>query len=337
MNLVGAQRLGFKPTAVCTGPGFGAALRRDGIVHPWGREKTLGRDGSGTYPAAVDELPRVALLAAGLNGCIAVTTDDEVFGWASDEGPTAIPQLRSGVPRPTRIDALCGRGIRRIACGGLLAAAETSRGVLLVWHSGVDQAAQLGAGRVCFPLRDLVATGSSRFICAADAAGAVWVATPEFAPFDAASIMSGREFTLIAATLPQRQRATRLAARLDGVVVLTATGELFDTEQVDSEGVVWRSISAANPELPLGLVPYGGTGALQVVLAPAHCGGKRRLEILARIAVRLNVPTDPIREILVPFMVHEAHILGPSHDPFSWPNPAAISAPAAAAAAAAQG
>eukprot|EP01062_Namystynia_karyoxenos_P071383 TRINITY_DN6684_c0_g1_i4.p1 TRINITY_DN6684_c0_g1~~TRINITY_DN6684_c0_g1_i4.p1 ORF type:complete len:379 (+),score=76.94 TRINITY_DN6684_c0_g1_i4:92-1138(+) len=260
----------FQPTdppltaasAVCASTQLGVALLGDGSVHTWRHRGA---------PAAVDGLPPVALLAVGGGACIAVTTNDEVYGWAA-AGDLSLPQLLLRLPgplsHPQRIAALCNRRIRRLACSYTLAAAETVRQELLVWHCFVDQPTQLGVGRVRFPLRDLVCSMSSMF--AADAVGAVWAATR------ASGVESGFS-GLIAAALPQRQRAARLAARFSGVVALTAKGELWDTnDEVSSEGVVWRSVSAAHPELPLGLVPYGGPEAMMVVLAPIPCGGRRQ-------------------------------------------------------------
>eukprot|EP01062_Namystynia_karyoxenos_P077962 TRINITY_DN7951_c0_g1_i1.p1 TRINITY_DN7951_c0_g1~~TRINITY_DN7951_c0_g1_i1.p1 ORF type:complete len:453 (+),score=101.92 TRINITY_DN7951_c0_g1_i1:86-1360(+) len=330
-----SRRDGFLPTvpplsaaAICAGYYFSAALRGDGTVHSWGIEYqdedgTLGRDDIWAAPAAVGRLPPVALLAARMCGVIAhvVTAADAAHAW----GGNCILVVSTLQPRPTHIAALSGLRIRRLACSTEVVAAETLRGELLLWTGMVEQPVQLStAGAVCFPLRDLICSQGG-WVCAADAAGVVWAVTDKFALTATPPAIS-----LAATPLPQRQRAVRLAAQREGVVALTAKGELWD---IFFPPTNWRSISAAHPQLPLGLVPYGGSFAWEVVLAPDHCGGRRRLALFARIAARVGVPSDPVREILLPYVVNGVYITGPAHAPFSWPRPAAATAGAHAAAA----
>eukprot|EP01062_Namystynia_karyoxenos_P057439 TRINITY_DN4848_c0_g1_i4.p1 TRINITY_DN4848_c0_g1~~TRINITY_DN4848_c0_g1_i4.p1 ORF type:complete len:395 (+),score=78.86 TRINITY_DN4848_c0_g1_i4:94-1278(+) len=307
---------GFQPTAtpllsaaaVYVGCSASAALLRDGSVHTWGRDRAIGRDGCGLRPAAVGGLPPVALLAAGTLHFMCITTADEAYSWATHSMPG-----RWCSPRPTRIAALSGLRVRRLACGAEMGAAELSRGALRVWCSAEMQPVEADAGAMHFPLRDLVCSNGPAF--AADASGAVWC------------VKIGLGGVSVKETIAQRRRAVRLAALSNAAVALTADGEiwLFNSRRF------CRSVNAAHPQLPLGLVPYGGSNTMKIVLAPDHCGGRGRLGLFARIAARKGIPCDPVREIITPYMVLGAYITGHSADPFGWPQPGG--APAAAPAA----
>eukprot|EP01062_Namystynia_karyoxenos_P057435 TRINITY_DN4848_c0_g1_i11.p1 TRINITY_DN4848_c0_g1~~TRINITY_DN4848_c0_g1_i11.p1 ORF type:complete len:407 (+),score=80.21 TRINITY_DN4848_c0_g1_i11:94-1314(+) len=318
---------GFQPTAtpllsaaaVHVGCSATAALLRDGSVHTWGRDRAIGRDGCGLRPAAVGGLPPVALLAAGTLHFMCITTADEAYSWAMRNMPW--PWCP---PRPTRIAALSGLRVRRLACGAEMGAAELSRGALRVWCSAEMQPVEADAGAMHFPLRDLVCSNGPAF--AADASGAVWrvkIGRGGVVSCTAAPLPQRRT----AARLPQRRRAVRLAALSNAAVALTADGEIW---HINSRRFC-HSVSAAHPQLPLGLVPYGGSNTMKIVLAPDHCGGRGRLGLFARIAARKGIPCDPVREIITPYMVLGAYITGHSADPFGWPQPGG--APAAAPAA----
>eukprot|EP01062_Namystynia_karyoxenos_P071385 TRINITY_DN6684_c1_g1_i4.p2 TRINITY_DN6684_c1_g1~~TRINITY_DN6684_c1_g1_i4.p2 ORF type:complete len:411 (+),score=92.36 TRINITY_DN6684_c1_g1_i4:89-1321(+) len=272
-----AERDGFCHTApplsaarVCAGAGWTVALRGDGSVWSWGWESKVGRDGSPDAPAAVGELPPVALLAVGRDTTIVVSVGDDVFAWGVFFWG---PYLCQDVPRPQRIRALSGCGSIRLACGAKVVAAETKRGELLTlrcldWlNPNPEPPVRVQHRDLRFPLRSLVCTHHEVFC--ADAAGAVWVA--------------GRCDAAVPAELPQRRRAVRLAARQDGVMVLTEEGELWETSH---RGPLWRRIRPTHREGPLDLVPHGGPSATEVVLAPDYSGGKWRLALFARIAAQ---------------------------------------------------
>eukprot|EP01062_Namystynia_karyoxenos_P013178 TRINITY_DN14748_c0_g1_i4.p1 TRINITY_DN14748_c0_g1~~TRINITY_DN14748_c0_g1_i4.p1 ORF type:complete len:323 (+),score=55.60 TRINITY_DN14748_c0_g1_i4:71-970(+) len=106
----------------------------------------------------------------------------------------------------------------------------------------------------------------------------------------------------------------RLRIRRTCIVALTEAGELWDV----SDPAACRSISARLPPRQ-GLVPCGGVVARRVVLVPDHCGGRRRLTLFARLSIRLEIPGDPVREVLAPLVVHGDYITGPSSDPFGPP------------------
>eukprot|EP01062_Namystynia_karyoxenos_P013779 TRINITY_DN14952_c0_g1_i3.p1 TRINITY_DN14952_c0_g1~~TRINITY_DN14952_c0_g1_i3.p1 ORF type:complete len:464 (+),score=88.37 TRINITY_DN14952_c0_g1_i3:86-1393(+) len=298
-----AALLPWPAAAVRSGREFSVAVRRGGgDVFWWGIDWTAGR--CSWTPASLQGLPigdPVALLDASESGVVAVTASGVALAW----GMFGDCKRVAAVP----IAALTGRHLRNLACSSFLVAAETEDGVLLMWQWGDQDATQAPQPQPpneapAFPLRCLVVSDLS--IWYADAVGRVWqqraggYAEPP-----------GRT------PLPETQRAVRLAIATstnfkERVAVLTERGELWDCT---ARGP--RSISAARPELPRGLLPYGGPAARRILLVQDSSGGKARLVLFARIAMRIGVPSDPVRELLPPFVVHEAYITGPASDPFS--------------------
>eukprot|EP01062_Namystynia_karyoxenos_P013780 TRINITY_DN14952_c0_g1_i4.p1 TRINITY_DN14952_c0_g1~~TRINITY_DN14952_c0_g1_i4.p1 ORF type:complete len:305 (+),score=53.75 TRINITY_DN14952_c0_g1_i4:600-1514(+) len=280
------------------------------------------------FPADVLGLPAddpIVLLEAGMCGVVAVTASGLALGWGwcfiggisrFEDGPGAV-----------RIAALSGCRLRSLACGFALTVAETESGALLCWSWGDEDAAQPPLPAVdgnIFPLRCLVA--ADWHFAYADAVGRVWhqrwmptrSLTFHAAGGAAAGSRSCLRFPWLA-ELPEQQRAVRVATTGQAqqvapvVVALTECGELWECSELGP----CRSISAAQPELPRGLLPYGGPAARRILLVQDSSGGKARLVLFARIAMRIGVPSDPVRELLPPFVVHEAYITGPASDPFS--------------------
>eukprot|EP01062_Namystynia_karyoxenos_P013778 TRINITY_DN14952_c0_g1_i2.p1 TRINITY_DN14952_c0_g1~~TRINITY_DN14952_c0_g1_i2.p1 ORF type:complete len:447 (+),score=59.62 TRINITY_DN14952_c0_g1_i2:91-1431(+) len=301
-----AARLPWPAAAVRSGNGFSVAVRRGGgDVSWWGLDRMIG--GGPKLPAGLQGLPigdPVALLDASESGVVAVTASGVALAWGAFGNGMRIEHVTAAP-----IAALTGRHLRHLAYGFGVVAAETEDGVLLMWQWGDQDATQAPQPQPpneapAFPLRCLVVSDLS--IWYADAVGRVWqqraggYAEPP-----------GRT------PLPETQRAVRLAIATstnfkERVAVLTERGELWDCT---ARGP--RSISAARPELPRGLLPYGGPAARRILLVQDSSGGKARLVLFARIAMRIGVPSDPVRELLPPFVVHEAYITGPASDPFS--------------------
>eukprot|EP01062_Namystynia_karyoxenos_P037409 TRINITY_DN2722_c0_g1_i4.p1 TRINITY_DN2722_c0_g1~~TRINITY_DN2722_c0_g1_i4.p1 ORF type:complete len:474 (+),score=64.45 TRINITY_DN2722_c0_g1_i4:95-1516(+) len=306
------------------------ALRRGGgAVCSWGRSAPwLGHGGDGSVPAEVQGLPPgdpVILVEVGPSSVIVLTESGEAWGWGSNRsGQLALPLSTKEQPFPLRIAALSGRGLRRLACGGTIeppdaysfAVAETGAGDLLAWgvlppKDGARDVQpplplQPRAGRLVFPLRCLAA-GRAHAAAAADGAGRLWC------------LWKGQG-ALASAGLPVAERVVRASVghAVPGrgeslIVALTAEGCLWECRDAHP----CRSILAVHPEMPLGLLPCIGYGN-DVPLIADVCGGKERLRLFGRIAVRLGVPSDPVRAILTGLMVRGEYITGPAHLPFGW-------------------
>eukprot|EP01062_Namystynia_karyoxenos_P021656 TRINITY_DN18255_c0_g1_i7.p2 TRINITY_DN18255_c0_g1~~TRINITY_DN18255_c0_g1_i7.p2 ORF type:complete len:393 (+),score=70.55 TRINITY_DN18255_c0_g1_i7:123-1301(+) len=272
--------LPWPAAAVSCGHRFGVALRRGGLgVCSWGWRSggRLGRDGGDGTPREVAGLPageRVALLEAGGSFAMAVTSRGEAYGWGSNRfGALATGSLGvvrpEVLPVPRRIAALSDRGLRRLACGGVLAVAETLGGELLGWgalpggKTPIPVPLPSAAGRIAFPLRSLAAGRGAAG--AADAAGRLWV------------LWQGDDRVLVQAQLPAGERVARAATCYGSgygvVVALTAQGRLWDCRKT----CPCRCITAAHPQLPLGLLPCGGPWAPRVTLIPdPSCGLQQR-------------------------------------------------------------
>eukprot|EP01062_Namystynia_karyoxenos_P013777 TRINITY_DN14952_c0_g1_i1.p1 TRINITY_DN14952_c0_g1~~TRINITY_DN14952_c0_g1_i1.p1 ORF type:complete len:445 (+),score=80.18 TRINITY_DN14952_c0_g1_i1:91-1425(+) len=312
-----ATRLPWPAAAVSVGRGFSVAVRQGGAAVFWWGDDVCGGHNPVALPAALQGLPvgdPVTLLDAGGNGVVAVTASGVALFWGRYYSWFRDVHVHD-VAAP--IAAFTGRRLRDLACGEQFVTAETADGVLLCREWGRPDARQVPQPQPpneapAFPLRCLVANFSR--IAYADAVGRVW---QQHVPF-VAGVSSPRR-----ALLPEAQRAVRLAAaegegdyyRVEDphVLALTERGELWDCPELGP----CRSISAAQPELPRGLLPYGGPAARRILLVQDSSGGKARLVLFARIAMRIGVPSDPVRELLPPFVVHEAYITGPASDPFS--------------------
>eukprot|EP01062_Namystynia_karyoxenos_P050531 TRINITY_DN39342_c0_g1_i1.p1 TRINITY_DN39342_c0_g1~~TRINITY_DN39342_c0_g1_i1.p1 ORF type:complete len:469 (+),score=89.29 TRINITY_DN39342_c0_g1_i1:82-1407(+) len=302
-----------RASAVGAAQGVTVALRDDGRVFSCGDEGLIGRGGDCTVPAEVGGLPPVALLATAADCAVVISTGDDAFVWGTRQSLYSWWPGDPEQPRPMRLAAFSGLGIRRLALGPETVA-ETKQGELLLWEGGVrclirefahpstggaeQQPARLKPPHMRFPLRSLVIDGWGQ-VYAADGAGTVW------------SFPCASDNSAVNRRLPRR--AVQLAGMRNDLVALTEEGGLWTgTDHYNS----WRPIRVARSDRPLGLLPYGGPQATQVVLAPDYSGGLERLRVFARIAVRVGVPCDPLREVLVPFVVHEVYLTGPSTDPF---------------------
>eukprot|EP01062_Namystynia_karyoxenos_P038941 TRINITY_DN28305_c0_g1_i1.p1 TRINITY_DN28305_c0_g1~~TRINITY_DN28305_c0_g1_i1.p1 ORF type:complete len:493 (+),score=113.43 TRINITY_DN28305_c0_g1_i1:66-1481(+) len=167
-----------------------------------------------------------------------------------------------------------------------------------------------GRGRrgVQWPLRSLVCSEGG-LIALADAVGRVF-------------IDSGYR-CFAGPRLPAGVRAVRLAVagewslRHREVIALTDDGDLWSIGKYSC-----HNISAIHPQLPRGLIPHGGVSAPHVLLLPNHCGEPWQVRLFALIAARHGLPSDPVRDVLVHLVVHEAYITGGTRaDPFGRPTP----------------
>eukprot|EP01062_Namystynia_karyoxenos_P040489 TRINITY_DN29523_c0_g1_i1.p1 TRINITY_DN29523_c0_g1~~TRINITY_DN29523_c0_g1_i1.p1 ORF type:complete len:448 (+),score=89.63 TRINITY_DN29523_c0_g1_i1:77-1345(+) len=296
--------------AVCCGEDFTVALHHDGSLSSWGSNCSgqLGRVGDGSRPGAVQGLPPVAVLAVGYDFAMAVTRHGEVFAWGCNgDGELALGCTSPPQPAPVRVESLCGRGVRRVACSAAWSAAEVAAGELLWWGwdggaACASPAVLHGAAEMQWPLRSLAA--GDKFAVAADAAGAVWLC----------GVMRSRRGPPSRVRL-EGQRTVHLVAsppRVPEALALTDDGGLWD---IAGDGGC-RNIRDESPALPQGLVPCGGSRAEQVVLIPSHCCGKPRLCLFARIAAHLRLPSDVVLAVLLHFMMDRLYITGNNDDPF---------------------
>eukprot|EP01062_Namystynia_karyoxenos_P081159 TRINITY_DN8860_c1_g1_i1.p1 TRINITY_DN8860_c1_g1~~TRINITY_DN8860_c1_g1_i1.p1 ORF type:complete len:404 (+),score=70.33 TRINITY_DN8860_c1_g1_i1:69-1214(+) len=260
-------------------------------------------------PGILHSLPPVARLVGSRFIQLALTRSDEVWQWGFWVGE-----------EPERIAAACGYGWRSIQQQmdeGFVG--ETSDGRLIFFNVlfGHHEREVLQTGEMRFPLRCLAETRHA--IAAVDAGGSVWLLN--MTPVRGVrGVMHRADFSgrvvQIACTNPICSR-NQIASR---IVALTECGELWETLD-DVTGRNWRSISAAHPELPRGLRPFGGTYADKVILAPDHCGGKDRFALFCRMAARIGVPRDVVCAVLLPFTVHNIYITGPPADPYGVADP----------------
>eukprot|EP01062_Namystynia_karyoxenos_P044967 TRINITY_DN3328_c3_g1_i1.p1 TRINITY_DN3328_c3_g1~~TRINITY_DN3328_c3_g1_i1.p1 ORF type:complete len:406 (+),score=50.28 TRINITY_DN3328_c3_g1_i1:82-1299(+) len=296
-------------SSVGCGLAFAVALHRCGALSSWGcpEAMALGRGGPASRPAVVAGVPPVALLGVGTCFAIALTRDDKAYAWGKNSSAQLCLGRAGGFePVPRRAERLCGLGLRRIACGGSCAVAETVGE--LVWWGTVAREEQFRPkrvpweGPVSLPLRGLVLIELVECTAVAvDADGAVWCCR----------LRSGMR------RAPLGRRALCIAAGHYAAVALTEHGLLYDIRLVGNEASC-RCINLLHPELPLGLVPHGGAGSFEVALIHDHCCGKERLRLFARIAARVGVPSDWVRVTLTPLMVGAVHLTGTAADPFGW-------------------
>eukprot|EP01062_Namystynia_karyoxenos_P077891 TRINITY_DN7936_c0_g2_i1.p1 TRINITY_DN7936_c0_g2~~TRINITY_DN7936_c0_g2_i1.p1 ORF type:complete len:441 (+),score=74.20 TRINITY_DN7936_c0_g2_i1:86-1408(+) len=292
--------------AVACGEDFTVALESGGALRSWG-DYALGRRGVGNCAHVVGGLPSVAVLGVGSSFVIVVTRSDEAYGWGQNwHGQLALGQNNS-TALPQRIASLRQRGLRRLACTAVSVVAEAAA-ELLWWGWDGDQKQLLpatlhGAGGICFPLRGVGLSGHD--VTVADATGRAWCGS-----------ISHRDRGPFRVIELEGERAVAVAACSGVCVVLTDEDRLYDIYAAGRGRALCRQINRFYPQLPRGLVPYGGAGSDHIVLVPDHCGGKERLRVFARVAARRGVPADPLRSSLTPFMVSAMFLGGPPNDPF---------------------
>eukprot|EP01062_Namystynia_karyoxenos_P072227 TRINITY_DN681_c0_g2_i1.p2 TRINITY_DN681_c0_g2~~TRINITY_DN681_c0_g2_i1.p2 ORF type:complete len:443 (+),score=106.07 TRINITY_DN681_c0_g2_i1:79-1407(+) len=320
-----APRLPWPAAAVRCGGAFCVALRRGGAaVCSWGDRDRIGRGGDSARPAEVPGLPAgdpVVLLEAGYHSVIAVTASGAAYGWGMGVSSRIVAVGVSAYEEaPVRIAELSGRRLRRLACGCTSSLAETEEGELLLWGGLAPHLRAVPADGVAFPLRCMACCSVATPFALADAAGRVWTVEE----WDHHVGMPYRPVKVERAALPEGRRAVRVAtARDEIIVVLTVCGELWDCGDLRN----CRRIGAQLPAPPRGLLPCGGADSDRVLLLPDPSCGRARLRLFARVAVRLGLPTDPLRAALVPYAVDGCYVTGPENDPFSWPSdPAAAAA-----------
>eukprot|EP01062_Namystynia_karyoxenos_P082369 TRINITY_DN9265_c3_g1_i1.p2 TRINITY_DN9265_c3_g1~~TRINITY_DN9265_c3_g1_i1.p2 ORF type:complete len:482 (+),score=95.03 TRINITY_DN9265_c3_g1_i1:89-1447(+) len=339
---LGTVTLPWPAAAVsCGGDHRAAAVRRGGgAVCEWDMKDADFSEGGAALGVPADKVlavaglpPGDAVAAAevGEYGAVARTANGAMYGWDPGfvENGLAATSTTAIQIAPRRVRSIA------VACVGVLAETEDWT---LTFFPNYNRYSPDSDPRLCYhqrfdpvvalPLRHMAA--SHHLFILADAHGAVCTTTR-------GSPVGGRLLEPVRVHLPEGRRAVRVAGAIAGgilaVVALTECGELRDcTGRWYGRGVRARSISAARG-LSLGLQPCGGSRADRILLLPDTCCGKSRLRLVARIAVRLGLPCDPLREALTPYAVARCYIGGPAHDPFGWPDPEAGGAAAAAAAA----
>eukprot|EP01062_Namystynia_karyoxenos_P073998 TRINITY_DN70818_c0_g1_i1.p1 TRINITY_DN70818_c0_g1~~TRINITY_DN70818_c0_g1_i1.p1 ORF type:complete len:450 (+),score=77.33 TRINITY_DN70818_c0_g1_i1:93-1442(+) len=300
---------------VTCGQSFSVAVRHDGgAVATWGLPELgrLGRGGDPILPTKVAGLPLrddpVVLAETGTSYTFVVLSSGDVWAWGDNAyGELAMSPHGEPQPTPVRVANLCGRSVVRLSAGFNFGVAETKRGELLGWglfRPNVHTSpVRLDTKRLVFPLRSMAA--SMRHIVVADANGFVW----------------GRSCDAPAGTpwvrnrMPYGERGIRVAAASSVwatviSVTLTMRGHLWDTSTPE----LVRAISWPCPELRRSMdvfLPYGGASAINVVLVPERCPGRKRLIVFLLIAGRLGLlPNCPVfrRRCLFPTLMEEEFI-----------------------------
>eukprot|EP01062_Namystynia_karyoxenos_P017618 TRINITY_DN16504_c2_g1_i1.p1 TRINITY_DN16504_c2_g1~~TRINITY_DN16504_c2_g1_i1.p1 ORF type:complete len:509 (+),score=47.73 TRINITY_DN16504_c2_g1_i1:72-1598(+) len=286
-----ASRLPWPAAAVRCGNRFSVALRRGGTaVCRWG---LLERFEGVEVPTELGGLPAgdpVVLLEAGSTFCIMVTASGNVYGCGSNiqlcigTGFTEVPK---------HSESLSKLRLRRLACAVDFAVGEASCGAVAIWgnHMRLGPTTLPCTMRWSYPLLSLAAGG--RVVAAADSMGNLWS-------------VDGSSGSCQKAPLPAGVRAVRVAVARSIIVALSADGRLWNCAQ----GGSCRSIHAANPGLPLGLLPCGGVAARRFVLIPnPSCGYHRCRLLLLAAGRRVLLPGGEMqRAALIPFLIEEEYL-----------------------------
>eukprot|EP01062_Namystynia_karyoxenos_P051280 TRINITY_DN4020_c0_g1_i2.p1 TRINITY_DN4020_c0_g1~~TRINITY_DN4020_c0_g1_i2.p1 ORF type:complete len:480 (+),score=104.43 TRINITY_DN4020_c0_g1_i2:83-1441(+) len=271
----------------------------------------------------------VIALDDGNGASLALSASGAVYGWGPELWASFSVSAGEG-GAAARIEDLSTLRARRVACGPHCAAIETGHGELRC--VGVQGSCmQLPAeSPVSFPLRDMV-TWRLGGVYLVDAAGIVWwidlMWSKQWAPLRFPPQARGQRVVRMGHVIDPHGPVIRL-------VTLTDCGELWSGSFTASAGAVscdWTSLSAARPDLPRGLLPFGGAMAHRVLLLPDLSCGRARLQLFARIAARLGLPSDVVRTALLRAAVQSCYIVGDEDDPFCWPTAAAGAGAAAAA------
>ncbi|XP_012252206.2 RCC1 and BTB domain-containing protein 1-like isoform X2 [Athalia rosae] len=150
-TIVGLQLGGKIIVDIACGSHHSMALTDDGEVYAWG-QNNCGQVGSGIsshqgVPRKVNSAltgKKVVSIFCGQTSSVAVTESGDVYGW----GYNGVGQLGIGSyvnqPNPTKVSALSGVVIEKVACGYAHTLALSDEGTLYVW--GGNSYGQLGLG-----------------------------------------------------------------------------------------------------------------------------------------------------------------------------------------------
>jgi alpha-tubulin suppressor-like RCC1 family protein len=138
--------LGETVTQVAAGAAFGVALKADGTVWTWGRNRQ-GQLGDGTLlnklvPRQVPNLAAITQISAGIGHVLALASDGTVWAWgANDKGQVGV-EWSHAVTSPTKVSGL--NGITQVSAGNEFSVAVGPNGTVQGW--GDNHFRQLGSG-----------------------------------------------------------------------------------------------------------------------------------------------------------------------------------------------
>lgn len=131
VQLIGGEQTLFAVTAdgkvYATGYGAGGRLGIGGVE-------------SVSTPTLLESIQHIVIRKVAVNSggkhCLALTADGDVYSWGEGDDGKLGHGNKSPYDRPRLIEALQGKGVIEIACGGAHSAAITSSGELYTWGKG---------------------------------------------------------------------------------------------------------------------------------------------------------------------------------------------------------
>ncbi|XP_054270101.1 E3 ubiquitin-protein ligase HERC2 isoform X2 [Macrosteles quadrilineatus] len=134
----------LRPVQIVGGEQTLLAVTSDGKVYATGYgaggRLGLGNCDTVTTPTLIDSLENVFIKKVAVNSggkhCMALTFDGEVYSWGEGDDGKLGHGNKSMCDRPTLVEALRGKEIVNIACGGSHSAAITVHGELYTWGKG---------------------------------------------------------------------------------------------------------------------------------------------------------------------------------------------------------
>ncbi|KAG8288256.1 E3 ubiquitin-protein ligase herc2 [Homalodisca vitripennis] len=134
----------LRPVQIVGGEQTLLAVTSDGKVYATGYgaggRLGLGNTDTVTTPTLIDSLENVFIKKVAVNSggkhCMALTFDGEVYSWGEGDDGKLGHGNKAMCDRPTLIEALRGKEIVNIACGGSHSAAVTVHGELYTWGKG---------------------------------------------------------------------------------------------------------------------------------------------------------------------------------------------------------
>lgn len=135
---------------VCASAGLTLALTGSGDVYGFGLNR-WGQCGSGDMSAHVFEplrvqgLPPAAAMDCGLQHCLVLTRDGEVFSWGKGNRGQLGDELVDSSSSPVRVLGISGASPIAVSCGFAHSAALTDDGAVWVWGKGMSDRVKEGS------------------------------------------------------------------------------------------------------------------------------------------------------------------------------------------------
>ncbi|RWS12697.1 E3 ubiquitin-protein ligase HERC2-like protein [Dinothrombium tinctorium] len=134
----------LRPIQIVGGEQSLFAVTSEGRVYAMGYGASgrlgIGSSDSVSNPTLIEGLQHVFVKKVAVNSggkhSLALTADGDVYSWGEGDDGKLGHGNKSSLDRPKLIEALCGKGVVDIACGGAHSAAITANGELYTWGKG---------------------------------------------------------------------------------------------------------------------------------------------------------------------------------------------------------